>query len=474
MAHVHAAAVLVPRWIERGRGHLLVTASAAGLLTNLGDAPYSTTKHAAVGFAEWVAITHGDQGIGVSCLCPQGVRTPMVFGAEADEFASLRDLGGPTVASADAPQDRPGDGDDPVRDDAMAIAAVRSLNVLEPAEVADVTIDALEAGRFLALPHPEVAALRAGPGRRTTIAGSSACADFRLARRRLRERRRRASGRPEPVPCWSARPTRGDPRRVRGACPRVALRRRCAPIDEARTVRRQRWTTSPNFPRAPWWTWDAGPARTCRLPAHRAPSRWTRRPQCSAWSRTSRPAHRRVQSDLRALPFGRHALRAAWANKSYVHLARPLVPLALWDLHRALAPGGVAALGLFGGDQDHEGHRRRRRSPGRYVLPLARRPAPRRDRRVPGSTSSPCHAPGRTATTSRTCSRRSNGSVHSPTRSEPGMRLLLVGLNPVAARSRRGVGFSGPSNRDGPHFSLPDWRRGPRSRRTAQGHTESG
>jgi NAD(P)-dependent dehydrogenase (short-subunit alcohol dehydrogenase family) len=144
MAHVHAATELVPRWIERGGGHLLVTASAAGLLTNLGDAPYSTTKHAAVAFAEWVAITHGEQGVGVTCLCPQGVRTPMVFGAEADEFASLR----------------PGSGgaEDVHRDGAMAIEAVRSLDVLEPGEVATVSLDALEAGRFLALPHPEVAA----------------------------------------------------------------------------------------------------------------------------------------------------------------------------------------------------------------------------------------------------------------------------------------------------------------------------
>ena len=88
MAHVHAAAALLPRWRTRGGGHLLVTASAAGLLTNLGDAPYSVTKHAAVAFAEWVAITHGHEGVGVTCLCPQGVRTPMVLGAEADEFAA--------------------------------------------------------------------------------------------------------------------------------------------------------------------------------------------------------------------------------------------------------------------------------------------------------------------------------------------------------------------------------------------------
>ena len=61
-------------------GYLLITASAAGLLTNLGDAPYSVTKHAAVGLAEWLSITYGDRGVTVSCLCPQGVRTPLLFG----------------------------------------------------------------------------------------------------------------------------------------------------------------------------------------------------------------------------------------------------------------------------------------------------------------------------------------------------------------------------------------------------------
>ena len=73
-----------PRMVERGRGHLLVTASAAGLLSNLGDAPYSVSKHAAVALAEWISITYGDRGVGVSCLCPQGVRTPLLFGERAD------------------------------------------------------------------------------------------------------------------------------------------------------------------------------------------------------------------------------------------------------------------------------------------------------------------------------------------------------------------------------------------------------
>jgi NAD(P)-dependent dehydrogenase (short-subunit alcohol dehydrogenase family) len=70
--------------LARGEGYLLVTASAAGLLSTLGDAPYAATKHAAVGLAEWLSITYGDRGVKVSCLCPHGVRTNMVFGAQAE------------------------------------------------------------------------------------------------------------------------------------------------------------------------------------------------------------------------------------------------------------------------------------------------------------------------------------------------------------------------------------------------------
>ncbi len=127
MAHLHAARALVPRWCERGRGHLLVTASAAGLLTNLGDAPYSVSKHAAVALAEWIAITYGDRGVGVSCLCPQGVRTPLLFG---DHLSP---------------------------DDDLAARVVRMERILEPDEVAAVTVAALEDDRFLILPHEEVA-----------------------------------------------------------------------------------------------------------------------------------------------------------------------------------------------------------------------------------------------------------------------------------------------------------------------------
>ncbi|GAB3597377.1 SDR family oxidoreductase [Angustibacter peucedani] len=121
LAHVRAAEALLPAWLERGRGHLLVTASAAGLLTMLGSAPYAVTKHAAVAFAEWMRATYAHRGVVVQALCPQGVRTPMLEGTGR--------LG-------------------------------RAL--LEPAAVdvsvvGDVVLEALQDGRFLVLPHPEVA-----------------------------------------------------------------------------------------------------------------------------------------------------------------------------------------------------------------------------------------------------------------------------------------------------------------------------
>lgn len=121
MAHVHAARAVLPRMAARGSGHLLITASAAGLLTNLDSAVYTVTKHAAVALAEWLAITYGDQGVGVSCLCPQGVRTPMLLAAGPDN------------------------------------ATLAAGGVVEPEEVAEVVLAALAAGRFLVLPHPEVA-----------------------------------------------------------------------------------------------------------------------------------------------------------------------------------------------------------------------------------------------------------------------------------------------------------------------------
>jgi NAD(P)-dependent dehydrogenase (short-subunit alcohol dehydrogenase family) len=119
MSHVYAARHMVPRMVKRGGGYLLNTASAAGLLSQIGSATYAVTKHAAVALAEWIAITHGHQGIKVSVLCPQAVRTAMTAGNE----------GG--VASVDG--------------------------MIEPDEVAETVVKALDEERFLVLPHPQVA-----------------------------------------------------------------------------------------------------------------------------------------------------------------------------------------------------------------------------------------------------------------------------------------------------------------------------
>lgn len=128
-AHVRAARLLVPGWAERGSGHFITTASAAGLLTQVGAAVYSATKHAAEAFAEWLSVTYGDAGVGVTCLCPMGVDTAMV-----------RD-----GASSSDPRAR------------AAIRAVTSAGaVLSSDDVARQTLAAVAAGEFLVLPHPEV------------------------------------------------------------------------------------------------------------------------------------------------------------------------------------------------------------------------------------------------------------------------------------------------------------------------------
>lgn len=129
MGHVAAAKALVPGWTEKGEGAFVSIASAAGLLTQLGSPTYSTTKHAAVGFAEWLAATYGDLGVQVTCVCPMGVRTPMLEMGETADDPDAR-LGQKSVTSAGEPVD--------------------------PREVAAVALDAVEAGRFLALPHPDV------------------------------------------------------------------------------------------------------------------------------------------------------------------------------------------------------------------------------------------------------------------------------------------------------------------------------
>lgn len=126
MAHVYAARALLPAMIERGSGYFLITASAAGLLNQIGDAAYSTTKHAAIGYAEALAITHGDDGIKVSVLAPQAVATRLLAAAsDGDEISGFggNDLDG----------------------------------ILSPEEVAKATVAGLAEERFLILPHPQVA-----------------------------------------------------------------------------------------------------------------------------------------------------------------------------------------------------------------------------------------------------------------------------------------------------------------------------
>jgi NAD(P)-dependent dehydrogenase (short-subunit alcohol dehydrogenase family) len=125
MAHVRAARLLLPDWLERGSGHLICTVSAAGLLTMLGTAPYSVTKHAALSYAEWLALTYKHRGITVQALCPQGVRTPMLAGS------------GP------------------------AGRALLDESAITPEDAAEAVIQGIADGSFLILPHPEVAQMYA-------------------------------------------------------------------------------------------------------------------------------------------------------------------------------------------------------------------------------------------------------------------------------------------------------------------------
>jgi NAD(P)-dependent dehydrogenase (short-subunit alcohol dehydrogenase family) len=100
MAHVHAARALLPGWRARGEGHLVTTASMAGILTSLGDGVYAATKHAAVGFAEWLAITYGGEGVKVSCVCPGAVDTPMLRGSLGDADQASANIGAGDVLPA--------------------------------------------------------------------------------------------------------------------------------------------------------------------------------------------------------------------------------------------------------------------------------------------------------------------------------------------------------------------------------------
>jgi NAD(P)-dependent dehydrogenase (short-subunit alcohol dehydrogenase family) len=121
MAHVRAANLLLPAWLERGKGHFIATVSAAGLLTSLGSAPYSVTKHGALAFAEYLSATYRHRGLTVQAICPQGVRTAML---ESTGTAGQLLMG----ASA-----------------------------IEPEQVADALFKAIDEKRFLVLPHEEVA-----------------------------------------------------------------------------------------------------------------------------------------------------------------------------------------------------------------------------------------------------------------------------------------------------------------------------
>jgi NAD(P)-dependent dehydrogenase (short-subunit alcohol dehydrogenase family) len=127
-AHVLAARRLMPGWLERGEGYFLSTASAAGLLSQIGDAPYSVSKHAAVAFAEWLSLTYGDRGLHVSCLCPMGVNTAMLNAGL--DLEDEHGLGARVVAAAG--------------------------RVLEPEDVAEEVVRTVREERFLVLPHPEV------------------------------------------------------------------------------------------------------------------------------------------------------------------------------------------------------------------------------------------------------------------------------------------------------------------------------
>jgi NAD(P)-dependent dehydrogenase (short-subunit alcohol dehydrogenase family) len=124
-AHRWAAKYLLPGWLARGEGYFCSTASAAGLLSQIGSAPYSLTKHAAVAFAEWISITYGDSGVRVSCLCPQGVNTNMLNGG-------------------------------PISSNGAGNVVRASGVVLEPDDVAEIAVAVIRAETFLILPHLEV------------------------------------------------------------------------------------------------------------------------------------------------------------------------------------------------------------------------------------------------------------------------------------------------------------------------------
>ncbi len=154
MAHVYAARAVLPQMLARGEGYLLNTASAAGLLSQVNAAPYSVTKHAAVGLAEWLSIAYGERGIRVSCLCPQGVRTPMLRSADGGNRPSF-----------------------------LADGA------LSAQQVAEVVVEGLRNEQFLILPHAEVLGFF-----------QRKAADYERWLRGMRRLRDKVVGRPQPGP----------------------------------------------------------------------------------------------------------------------------------------------------------------------------------------------------------------------------------------------------------------------------------
>jgi NAD(P)-dependent dehydrogenase (short-subunit alcohol dehydrogenase family) len=126
-AHITAAKLLLPGWLERGEGYFVSTTSAAGLLTQIGSAPYAVSKHAALAFAEWLSVTYGTRGIRVSTVCPMGVATPMLEAADDDGLSAL------------------------------ATGTVKAAGeVLTPEAVAAAVVEGIGREEFLVLPHPEV------------------------------------------------------------------------------------------------------------------------------------------------------------------------------------------------------------------------------------------------------------------------------------------------------------------------------
>jgi NAD(P)-dependent dehydrogenase (short-subunit alcohol dehydrogenase family) len=154
MAHVWAARALLPEMVARGEGYLINTASAAGLLTQVSSLVYSVTKHAAVALAEWLAIEYGDAGVRVSCICPQGVRTPML---------------------------------DLAMDEPAGAAALTAGGLIEPEDVADAVVAGIRAERLLILPHENVAGFLA-------LKGSDPERWLRGMRRLVREARNPQAG----------------------------------------------------------------------------------------------------------------------------------------------------------------------------------------------------------------------------------------------------------------------------------------